>query len=239
MDIRVLLFLFLLSSSWFTNARELATTNLFPTRSGIASVMHLYGQQPKKEVQTAEGFGRNDQVCTLCEEFTVEAVNYLANNKTQTEILEILHKTCSKMRSFKQQCITLVDYYAPLIFLEISSVQPKEFCQKVDLCEEIVSISRSLSKNSCELCHNVVSEAITKLKDPDTQLEIVEVLLKACNAVQGYVEKCKRLVFEYVPVILVNAEQFLETKDICTMLHACDSAAQGLASSEKSMHAAS
>lgn len=244
MDVRVPFFLFLLSNCWGANARELVTTNLFHSRSGAASVFQLNGQRPNKEVQTADGFGQNDQVCMLCEEFAVEAVNYFADNKTQTEILEILHKTCSNMHTFKQQCITLVDFYAPLFFLEISSVQPKQFCQKVDLCEDIVSISQSLSKNSCELCHNVVSEAITKLKDPDTQLEIVEVLLKACDAVEGYVKKCKRLVFEYVPVILVNAEQFLETKDICTMLHACESAtttttAQALSTSETSLHTTS
>ncbi|KAL3531612.1 hypothetical protein ACH5RR_005133 [Cinchona calisaya] len=243
MDARVLLFLFLLSNSWRSNARELATTtNPFPSRIGIASVIHIYDLLPKKEVQTADGYGPNAQVCTLCEEFADKAVNYLANNETQTEILEILHKTCSKMHNFKQQCITLVDYYAPLFFLEISSIQPEDLCRKVDLCEVIVSISSSFSKNSCDLCHTVVTEAITKLKDPDTQLEIIEVLLKACDAVQGYVKKCKRLVFEYAPAILVNTEQFLETKDICTMLHACDSAtttAAAVASSETSKHAAS
>lgn len=55
--------------------------------------------------------------------------------------------------------------------------------------------------------------------------------------------QCKRLVFEYAPVIIVNAEQFLETNDICAILHACDSAAAGmneaLVGSESSMHAAS
>lgn len=55
--------------------------------------------------------------------------------------------------------------------------------------------------------------------------------------------QCKRLVFEYAPIILVNAEQFLEANDICALLHACDSAAIGaeelLLGTETSMHAAS
>ncbi|TQE05917.1 hypothetical protein C1H46_008441 [Malus baccata] len=54
-------------------------------------------------------------------------------------------------------------------------------------------------------------------------LEIIELLLKACNSVENYTKKCKRLVFEYGPLILTNAEQFLETTDICTALHACNS----------------
>lgn len=33
--------------------------------------------------------------------------------------------------------------------------------------------------------------------------------------------QCKKLVFAYGPVILVRAEKFLESTDICTALHAC------------------
>lgn len=35
--------------------------------------------------------------------------------------------------------------------------------------------------------------------------------------------QCKRLVFEYGPLILSNAEQFLEKTDMCNAIHACDS----------------
>ncbi|MBA0827525.1 hypothetical protein Goarm_012302 [Gossypium armourianum] len=57
-------------------------------------------------------------------------------------------------------------------------------------------------------------------------MEILELLLKGCNSVQNYVQKCKRLVFEYGPLILANAEHFLETTDVCTILHACDGGKQ-------------
>lgn len=30
------------------------------------------------------------------------------------------------------------------------------------------------------------------------------------------------MVFEYGPLALANAEQFLESKDLCATLHACD-----------------
>ncbi|CAK9153760.1 unnamed protein product [Ilex paraguariensis] len=85
----------------------------------------------------------------------------------------------------------------------------------------MVSISLHYSQDTCGICHHAVAEALFKLKDPDTQLEIIELLLKACDVVEGYATKCKNLVFEYGPVILVKAEQFLETNDICSLLHAC------------------
>lgn len=47
--------------------------------------------------------------------------------------------------------------------------------------------------------------------------------------------QCKRLVFEYAPIILINAEEFLEKTDVCTLLHACDAAP----ANSDSMHAAS
>ncbi|KAL8093139.1 hypothetical protein AgCh_035140 [Apium graveolens] len=119
------------------------------------------------------------------------------------------------------QCLVLVDYYA-LFFSEISSIEPADFCQKVNLCEQVALNSQHTSKNSCELCHYAIAEALIKLKDPDTELDIIEVLLKACKAVKGYETKCKRMVFEYGPLILINAEQWLESNDICNILHACD-----------------
>lgn len=45
----------------------------------------------------------NKKVCTLCEEFASQTLDYLSENKTQTEILEILHNSCSQLHSFKQK----------------------------------------------------------------------------------------------------------------------------------------
>jgi len=217
MGMRVgLIILLVLGVSWACDARELETDI-------NTSVLQIIRKEPKSEIEASEKVDKKENVCTLCEEFAGDALNYLSENKTQIEIIKVLHKSCSKLLSFKQECITLVDYYAPLFFLEITSVQPGDFCSKVNLCEEIVSIKNQLSKDSCGLCHNVIDEALIKLKDPDTQLEIIELLLKGCNAMENYKKKCKRLVFEYGPLILVNAEEFLEGKDICTILHACNS----------------
>ncbi|KAL2557828.1 saposin B domain-containing protein [Forsythia ovata] len=213
---RVLLFLFIVSTCWCCNARDLWTANHFTRENEIFSVLQSNNKQSEVEAQHVEEASKNNELCTMCEDFASEALNYLSENKTQTEIISILHKSCSKISTVKQQCIVLVDYYAPLFFLEVSSIQPEYFCRK----------------------------ALLKLKDPDTQLEIIELLLKACNSVEGYVKKCKRLVFEYGPIILVNAEQFLETNDVCTVLHACASPAVGaeqeaLPRTEISMHSAS
>lgn len=223
MDLRLCLCLFILGSSWCCAARELAVHNPLITETEDVSVLQINNREKPRQVQPLEDVNGNEQLCTLCEEYTAKALNYMANNKTQTEIIDLLHKSCSKMRFYKE-CAILVDYYAPLLFLEINKMRPENFCQKFGLCEQMVIISQVLSRKSCDLCHQVVTEAELKLKDPDTQLEILELLLKACGAIKPYARKCKKLVFEFAPVILVNTEQFLEQNDICAILHACEPA---------------
>ncbi|KAK4359219.1 hypothetical protein RND71_021448 [Anisodus tanguticus] len=224
MDLRLCLCFLILGSSWYCTARELAARNPLITQTEDVSVLQINNLKEPIQVHPLEEVSGNEQLCTLCEEYTAKAVNYMANNKTETEIMDLLHKSCLKMPFYKEECAILVDYYAPLFFLEINRIRPEDFCQKFGLCEQEVTISQVVSGKNCDLCHQVVTEAEKKLKDPDTQLEILELLLKACGAIKPYARKCKKLVFEYAPVILVNAEQFLEKNDICTILHACEPA---------------
>lgn len=240
MDIKVLIFLSVLIIGWCCNARVITTH--ISTENEISSELQINIQYQEMEVEGTEEFGGEKQLCTLCEEFSALALGYLAENKTQTEIIITLHKTCSKLLNLEQQCITLVDYYAPLLFLEVSEVKPQEFCRRIALCGPVVSISQHLPKGNCELCHQVVAEALQKLRDPETQMDVVQMLLKLCDAVQSRSKKCKILVFEYAPLILVNAEKFLEKQDICSMLHACNpqasasgSATEQASSSQTSM----
>ncbi|XP_021893848.1 prosaposin isoform X2 [Carica papaya] len=193
MGLRVgLLFIFLLCSTWVCNARQLGAPELSVLKVNLKKV---------KDIQALESIAQNENVCTLCKEYTTLAVDYLEANKTQDEIIDALQKACSRMPTFKDKCITLVNYYSSIFFLEISSIQPEEFCRKVNLCEKVVFLASEFHEDSCGMCHRAVSEVLIKLKDPDTQ--------------------CKKMVFEYGPLILVNAEQFLEKTDVCTMLGAC------------------
>ncbi|GLU14916.1 hypothetical protein SLE2022_314570 [Rubroshorea leprosula] len=215
MDARVgLLFLVVLGATFVGDARQLSATEFFP-RSVLIS--HISGK-----IQASEKFAQNDNFCTLCEEYATEALDYLSKNETKTEVLEILYTTCSRLPPFKVECIHLVDYYVTLFYTELSSIQPEQLCKTLNLCENMVLISSQFHEDSCSMCHRAVSELETKLQDPDTQLEIIELLLKACDSIQNFAKKCKRMVFEYGPMILANAEQFLETNDICTMLRACN-----------------
>ncbi|OAY66838.1 prosaposin-like [Ananas comosus] len=207
--VRLFLLLTLVISFTITDARNVATEeNIGDTSIAIESKTSTSNVQKK-------------QFCQLCEELAAEALFYIGENETQAEIVGVLHQACSKLRSLKQQCITLVDYYAPLLFLEITTISPEQFCEKVNLCKDTALIRLPKLGDVCTLCHQVVDEILAKLEDSDTQLDVIEMLLKACTKVETYVQQCKKLVFEYGPLILADLDKFLETKDICTSIHAC------------------
>uniref|UniRef100_A0A1J3IMR0 Pulmonary surfactant-associated protein B n=1 Tax=Noccaea caerulescens TaxID=107243 RepID=A0A1J3IMR0_NOCCA len=169
----------------------------------------------------SEEVSKKENVCTLCEEYVTDALSYLEKNETQAQITEDLHDRCSHMRGFEQQCVTLVDYYVPLFFTLVESFQPHYFCKRMNLCQHVVALVEEARQDSCDVCHRTVSEILIKLQDPDTQLDIVELLIKGCKSLKNYEMKCKKLVFEYGPLILVNAEEYLVKNDICTILRAC------------------
>lgn len=78
----------------------------------------------------------------------------------------------------------MVDQYAHLFFSEISTIKPDDICQKVDLCRKVVSISQKFSPNGCDLCHQVVEETVSKLKDPDTQVLLSFVIYILCRTIE-------------------------------------------------------
>jgi len=161
--------------------------------------------------------GKDDPLCSFCEDYASQTVEYLSNNETQTKILDSLHVSCSFTHSLKKECQKLVDYYVPLFFSEIEKVDTEKLCHEMNLCTMVFT-----SKDKCTVCHEAVDEILKKLEDPDTQLEIIEILLKYCAKTEQYAKKCKRLVFEYGPLIMANAEKFLVKNDLCTVIGACN-----------------
>ncbi|URD79283.1 Saposin-like type B, region 1 family protein, partial [Musa troglodytarum] len=110
----------------------------------------------------------DDQLCKLCENFTAQATQYLGENKTRTEIIETLHQACAELKPFKEQ------------------IHPEEFCTKFSLCQERLSVK---SDDACSLCRGVIAKLLMKLQDPDTQFEVIKMLLQECNMVEHYVQE--------------------------------------------------
>lgn len=72
--------------------------------------MQINYQDQDSEVQNMKKVPRNDKVCTLCEEFANQALDYLAENKTQTEVIDILRLACTRAGSLKGEVLTSFSY---------------------------------------------------------------------------------------------------------------------------------
>ncbi|XP_028092127.1 uncharacterized protein LOC114292381 isoform X2 [Camellia sinensis] len=103
-----LLVLFVLGASLSCDARKLIITGLSSkeTTASDVSVLQINHQESEGEVKASEEVVRIGNVCTMCEEFVTEALEYLKENKTQTEIIDILHNTCSRLLTFEEQVVT-------------------------------------------------------------------------------------------------------------------------------------
>ncbi|CAO2143040.1 unnamed protein product, partial [Urochloa humidicola] len=160
-------------------------------------------------------------LCSACENFTSQALTYLSEKETQDKIREFLHDACSRSFSLEHKCVELMDSYATLLFSKIMEIKPEEFCKQYGLCRDYALFSGVQSDSTCVFCRHLLDEIMSKLKDPDAEFEIIQILIKECNKIEGHVQQCKRLVLQYIPLILVNGEKFLEKNDVCALVQAC------------------
>lgn len=56
---------------------------------------------PGENAITEGNGGGPEQLCTVCEVFTAKASTFLNENKTRSEILDILHHACSQFHSLE------------------------------------------------------------------------------------------------------------------------------------------
>uniref|UniRef100_A0A804NAF0 Ubiquitinyl hydrolase 1 n=2 Tax=Zea mays TaxID=4577 RepID=A0A804NAF0_MAIZE len=110
-------------------------------------------------------------LCSACENFTSEAVTYLGKEQTQDRIMEFLHDACSQSFSFEQKCVELMDSYATLLFAKITEIRPEAFCKRYGLCRDTTLLS-------------------------DAEFEIIQILVKECNKIEGHVQQVEQIVVE-------------------------------------------
>ncbi|CAF1793427.1 unnamed protein product [Brassica oleracea] len=154
----------------------------------------------------------DNQVCELCDKYLTLAIDYLQNEDNQNAFVEALHMTCSQIPPLQKQA----DRYTQRFFTQVSLLKPHHICKSLNLCQPPLH-----SQGNCDACHDTVSQLLPKLKDPQTKLKIIRLLLKECKSLNNYQDKCKKMVFEYGPLMLADLENFLEKKDVCSILGVC------------------
>eukprot|EP00898_Chlorokybus_atmophyticus_P009009 jgi/Chlat1/9109/Chrsp97S08423 len=81
-----------------------------------------------------EGFEVSDRNCDMCTYLVQEAALELSDVKTQEAIVTMLKNICMNFPSVIEQCQSLVDTYAPLVFEEARTELTPDLCIKVGVC---------------------------------------------------------------------------------------------------------
>nr|CAD7594837.1 unnamed protein product [Timema genevievae] len=86
---------------------------------------------------------KEDIPCELCEQLVVHLKNILVANTTELEFREVLEGLCKQTRSFKSECLSLVDQYYQLAYdYLVNNLDPVEVCDLVELCKN-TTVDRS------------------------------------------------------------------------------------------------
>ncbi|XP_047337020.1 prosaposin-like [Impatiens glandulifera] len=229
----ILLIVFALTTCWLSNAEQVALKS--ESYSKAPNTKYSVIIMPEGKLNTHETTTTTmervnsthlNNVCNLCEDVTNEMLELLRSKKTQKRIMDILHGSCSLFFNLKQKCMAIVNSYGLAFFEIVQIVQPKVICHSIHLCSSKPANSTTyfMSEDRCEVCRYVVGKALTELKYPNKQLEIInESVLKTCITMEGNEEKCKILISEYARMIMGNTKHFLEAMDLCAATRTCDS----------------
>ncbi|XP_047337037.1 uncharacterized protein LOC124940557 [Impatiens glandulifera] len=213
-----ILLVFALSTFWLSNAEKVVLSKAPHTKNEVIIMAEATTMERVNDTHL-------NKVCHLCEDVTDEILKVLRSKKMQKGIMNILHGTCSLLFNLKPKCMATVNSYGLVFFTMVQIVQPRTICNSVHLCSPNPANSTTffMSEDKCDVCHYVVGKALTELKYPNKQLEIMmESVLKNSITMKSIEEK-QILNSEFAPMILDNTKHFLEAMDLCAMTRACDS----------------
>lgn len=82
-------------------------------------------------------FSNDDLPCDLCEQLVGHLRDLLVANTTEDEFKRVLEGLCNQTKSFKDECLSLVDeYYAVVYNLLVSELNGTYVCSLVGICPQ-------------------------------------------------------------------------------------------------------
>lgn len=79
------------------------------------------------------------------------------------------------------------------------------------------------NKETCEFCRLAVMEVRDKISDPEFQKEVEKYAKSVCESLGDYKTMCTQYVDEYAPIAFALAEDYLDPRTVCGVLHMCPS----------------
>jgi saposin len=143
--------------------------------------------------------------CEICKVVVKEAVKYLDDNKTETEVKDAVENVCTLFGSFESQCKDLIDSYFDQIWQAlVNNVTPDEVCSTIQLCasgvKSDVPLKRGRGKgvsSNCRLCDNFRNIIVHASRDHVTRSKAKEKLRTTCKGLKMKETKCDKFIDEH------------------------------------------
>ncbi|EGG24430.1 saposin A [Cavenderia fasciculata] len=198
-----------------------------------AEAKHFYKLVRQNKVAEAK-VAASGLECDLCGYIVNYVETYVANNATESQILQFLDKDCNILRNSEwvSECQTLVNDYAPLIIQYLENKEPAAtVCSQIKLCPTNGNKSgkpcaekkqKALGNEECAVCTFVVSYAEQLLADNKT-LGPIETFLEAeCDKfLPKYASTCNAAISNYLPEIIQYLENGQTPAQVCQEIKFC------------------
>jgi len=171
--------------------------------------------------------------CSICSWLVGQVQQYVAENKTETEIINLIEGDCSVFGPLSGLCKTLVDNAVPDVVNYLNqNYPPSQICDALSLCGSSASTASTSGSSSslkpkapadltCDICVYLVTQVDTYLENNATIEEIEELLDNDCQIFGPFAGTCIALVDTYLPVIVDYLEQDYTPDQVCNLIDLC------------------
>lgn len=181
---------------------------------------------PVKKVSSSP----NDFKCAACEYIAHLAEEFVAENRTEAEIIAFVDKVCTFLpSSLGKECDAIVQTYGPTIVQYLLNKEdPQTLCSQIGLCarKAAVSAPKKASPNSlvCPLCEYVVGYLEKLITENSTETEITHLVEEICNVAPSSLRnECDALIEEYGPYLISYLIDKEPPSKFCGQIGVCKS----------------
>lgn len=167
---------------------------------------------------TSNASSTNDIKCDVCTFITHRIGDYLEQNKTESEILDVLENECKYLGTKQAICKTIISAYGKELIDFIVNEGVDKACGYIGLCPS------SNEDIECQLCQIAEVFIVKELSEKTTIEDILKELDMVCTLLSRHTSIDMQLCENFMDVFATEILKFIEegVSNVCDILGLCD-----------------
>lgn len=208
-----------------------------------------YDSTMQANADTMLATANDDLPCDLCKQLVKHLKDVLTTNTTEEEFLAMLKGICLHTKSFKTECLEIVnDNFMKIYQFLTKELNPEEVCKEANLCPKKnrvsdenlhlidhgasvlvdlpeVSVASPIKSTECRICKMVISLVQKEMNKPEYEHNIEKVLEKICTIMpRSERSKCDHFIQTYYDTLIKLLVDQTDPTIICQLLDLCPTA---------------